>query len=94
MLDNLFTPTHLVALMVIFGLPVLLFFAVRMAIKSADAARLTGNSPFSATSSRVVREQMNVGAHEPQSKYCTECGKQIQRRAEICPHCSSPQMAM
>lgn len=94
MLDNLFTPSHLVVLLVIFGLPVLLFFAVRMAIKSADAARLTGNSPFSASSSRVVREQMNVGSPEPQSKYCTECGKQIQRRAEICPLCGNSQMAM
>ncbi len=33
MLDNLFTPTHLIILLFLFGMPTLVFFAVRAAMR-------------------------------------------------------------
>ena len=30
----------------------------------------------------------------PELKYCSECGKQIKRRAEICPLCGRRQVGM
>ena len=33
----------------------------------------------------------STGSTLPESKYCSECGKQIKRRAEICPLCGCRQ---
>lgn len=77
-MGELFTPMHLIVLLVVFGIPGLILVAVIKGLKEFSAERR-----FEPTVSPPPPPAIDMPTH----KFCSECGQQILRRAEICPLC-------
>jgi hypothetical protein len=86
-MEGLLQPTHLVFIILIVGiftLPKLIKFIWRN-LSSGPPVSTSGHVGSSATASPDAATEM---------KYCADCGKQILRRAEICPHCGCRQLPL
>jgi hypothetical protein len=77
---DLFQPIHIV---VIAGIIVV----VVLARKGYFSGRSGRQAQFQGQNQSPRLQQATEDSDLPALKYCTECGKQIKRRAEICPLC-------
>jgi hypothetical protein len=79
-MGELFTPTHLIVIFIFAGI----FFIAKGGLK---ALRGKATAAQGQTQDSSVRTALPDVGNLPIHKYCSECGKQILRRAEICPLC-------
>lgn len=87
-MGDLLQPVHIVVLLIFVGVVV---FAIR-------SSRRSSHPIGSSQSPQQPHAQIGPGADlaptMPELKYCSECGQQIKRRAEICPLCGCRQAGM
>lgn len=72
---ELFQPWHLILLLIFIAIPIVL-------ITKRGNARLRQQA-----APRLVPPEPVFNSDLPIHKFCSECGKQILRRTEICPFC-------
>jgi len=73
-MGQLFVPMHLIVLAVVFGILAMIVFFLSKVAKGFSA-----RSSYEQTANPAP--SIDMSSH----KFCSECGKQILRRAEICP---------
>ena len=72
-MGEFFLPSHLIILAVVFVIFMIILFFLSKAAKGF--------------STRSSNEQTASPTPSSSHKFCSECGKQILRNAEICPFC-------
>jgi hypothetical protein len=82
-MEGLLSPTHLIFVVIIVGI-----ICSPRIIKIIEYLRATPQS----TGPHPVHTETEGGEATTSMKYCADCGKQILRRAEICPHCGCRQL--
>lgn len=84
-MGDLLQPVHIVVLLIFVGVVV---FVVRGNRRSSQP---TGSSQLPQQPQALIGPRANLDPTLPELKYCSECGQQIKRRAEICPLCGCRQ---
>lgn len=87
-MGDLLQPVHIVVLLIFVGVVV---FVVRGSRRSSQP---TGSSQSPQQPHAQIEPRVDLDPAVPELKYCSECGKQIKRRAEICPLCGCRQAGM
>jgi Zinc finger, C3HC4 type (RING finger) len=76
-MGELFAPGHLIILAGVFGILAMIIVFSLFKVAKAFSARSSNEQTANPAPS------IDMSSH----KFCSECGKQILRRAEICPLC-------
>lgn len=82
-MGDILQPWHVIVVAII--------VALFLARKGVFSGRSGGQERFQNQHQRLHLHESTESTQLPELKYCSECGKQIKRRAELCPLCGCRQ---